>query len=119
MRTLRRVWRYQRGNQNQHVEEEQTTQWPKEKVQTNKQRFTKHAHKTKDRVTQTPLKTAGELGCSGRWADPAPLALHCAQWLYDIKSKHLMFYQFHAARMMNSDSQLLRKYMDLNIYIGN
>ena len=26
-----RVWRYQRGNQNTHIEEEQTTQWPKEK----------------------------------------------------------------------------------------
>jgi len=31
---LRRVWRYQRGNQNPYIEEEQTTQWPKEKVQT-------------------------------------------------------------------------------------
>ena len=31
---LRRVWRYQRGNQNLYVEEEQTTQWPKEKGQT-------------------------------------------------------------------------------------
>jgi hypothetical protein len=28
---LRGVWRYQRGNQNPHIEEEQTTQWPKEK----------------------------------------------------------------------------------------
>jgi hypothetical protein len=27
---------------------------------------TRHAHKTKDRVTQTPLKTGGELGCSGQ-----------------------------------------------------
>jgi hypothetical protein len=27
----RRVWRYQRCNQNPYVEEEQTTQWPKEK----------------------------------------------------------------------------------------
>ena len=26
-----------------------------------KQRFTKHTHKTKDRVTRTPLKTGGEL----------------------------------------------------------
>ena len=31
----RRVWRYQRGNQNLHIEE-QTTQWPKEKGQQNK-----------------------------------------------------------------------------------
>jgi hypothetical protein len=63
---LRRVWRYQRGNQNPYIEEEQTTQWPKEKVQKNKQRSTKHTYKTKDLVTRTPLKTGGELRCSGR-----------------------------------------------------
>jgi hypothetical protein len=32
------------------------TQWPKEKVQKDKQRSTKHIYKTKDRVTRTPLK---------------------------------------------------------------
>ena len=36
------------------------------KVQKDKQRSTKHTHKTKYRVTRTPLKTAGELWCSGR-----------------------------------------------------
>jgi hypothetical protein len=30
------------GNQNPYIEEEQTTQWPKEKVQKDKQRSTKH-----------------------------------------------------------------------------
>ena len=40
--------------------------WPKEKVQKDKQRSTKHTYKTKDRVTRTPLKTGGELRCSGR-----------------------------------------------------
>jgi peptidyl-tRNA hydrolase len=35
----KRVWRYQRGNQNPYIEEEQTTQWPKEKVQKDKQRL--------------------------------------------------------------------------------
>jgi len=63
----RRVWRYQRGNQNPYIEEEQTGQWPNEKVQKDKQRSTKHTHKIKDRVTRrTPLKTGGELRCSGR-----------------------------------------------------
>ena len=38
----------------------------KKKMQKDKQRSTKHTHKTKDRVTQTPLKTGGELMCSGR-----------------------------------------------------
>ena len=46
--------RYQRGNQNQNIEE-QTTQWPKEKVQKDKQRSTKYTYKTKDRVTRTSL----------------------------------------------------------------
>ena len=63
---FRRVWRYQRGNKNPYIEEEQTTQWPKEKVQRDKQRSTKHTHKPKDRVTRTPLKTEGELRCSER-----------------------------------------------------
>ena len=63
---IRRVWRHQRGNQNPCIKEEQTRQWPKEKVQKDKQRSTKHPYKTKDRVTRTPLKTGGELGCSGR-----------------------------------------------------
>jgi hypothetical protein len=31
--------------------EEQTTQWPKEKEQKDKQRSTKHTHTTKDRKT--------------------------------------------------------------------
>jgi hypothetical protein len=31
---LRRVYRYQRGNQIPYIEEEQTTQWPKQKRQT-------------------------------------------------------------------------------------
>ena len=63
---VRRVWRYQRGNQNQYIEEEQTTQWPKEKEQKDKQWSTKHTHKTKDRVTRIPLITMGELRCPGR-----------------------------------------------------
>ena len=62
----RRVWWYQRANQNPYIEEEQNTQWPRGKVQKDKQRSTKNTYKIKDRVTWTPLKTAGELRCSGR-----------------------------------------------------
>jgi hypothetical protein len=59
---VKRVGRYQLGNQNPLIEEGQTTQWPKEKVQRNNlQNIT---HKTK--VTRTPLETGGELRCSGR-----------------------------------------------------
>jgi hypothetical protein len=35
--------RYQWGNQNSYIEEEQTTHWPK-KVQKDKQRSAKHTH---------------------------------------------------------------------------
>jgi len=38
----------------------------RKKVQKDKQRSTKHTYKAKDRVTRTPLKTGGELRCSGR-----------------------------------------------------
>jgi hypothetical protein len=54
------------SNQNPYIVEKQTTQWPKKKVQKDKQRSTKHTDKTKDRVTRTPLETRGELRCSVR-----------------------------------------------------
>ena len=38
----------------------------KRKTQKDKQRSTKQTYKTKDRVTRAPLKTGGELGCTGR-----------------------------------------------------
>jgi hypothetical protein len=41
----------------------QTAQWTKEKEQKDKQRPTKHTHKTTDRVTRTPLKP-GVNSCS-------------------------------------------------------
>jgi hypothetical protein len=40
-----------------YIEEEQTTQWPKDKQQS-----TKHTYKTKDLVTQTQLKTGVNSG---------------------------------------------------------
>ena len=39
-----------------HIDEEQTIQCLKEKIQKDKQRSTKHTYKTEDRVTRTPLK---------------------------------------------------------------
>ena len=48
------------GNQNPYIEEEPTTQWPKKK---DKQRSTKHTHKTKDLVTQAPQRIGDELMC--------------------------------------------------------
>ena len=49
---LRKVRRYQRGNHNPYIEEEQARQLLKEKVQKDKQRSTKHTYKTKDLHTK-------------------------------------------------------------------
>jgi hypothetical protein len=46
------------------MEEEQTTPWPKENVQKDKQRSAKHTYKTKVQVSRTPLKTGVELSCT-------------------------------------------------------
>ena len=70
---LRRVWRYQGGNQNPYIKEEQTTQWPKEKAQKDKQQSTKHTYKTKDRATRTPLKPGVNSGAPEGLEVPAPL----------------------------------------------
>ena len=53
-------------NHNPYIKEERTTQWLKGKVQKDKQRCTQHTHKTKDRLTRIPLKSGGELRCSGK-----------------------------------------------------
>ena len=45
------------------MEDGQTTQWPKEKG--HKENNDIQTHKTKDLVIRTPLKTEGELRCSG------------------------------------------------------
>jgi len=41
---IRRVWRCKRGHQNPYIEEEQTTQWPKEKGQKEKQNDLQNIH---------------------------------------------------------------------------
>ena len=52
--THKRVWRYQRDNQNPYNEEGQTTQWPKEKGQKEKQRSTKHYTENKRSSNTNP-----------------------------------------------------------------
>jgi hypothetical protein len=47
---------YQKGNQNPYIKEEQTTQWPKEKGQKDKQRSTKHTHHFKHSHYFVPLR---------------------------------------------------------------
>jgi hypothetical protein len=62
-----------KGNTSPYIEEKQTTQWLKEKIQKDKQRSTKHTYKTKDRVTRTPLKTGVNSGAPEECAVSAPL----------------------------------------------
>jgi hypothetical protein len=86
---VRRVWRYQRGNQNPYIKEEQTTEWPKEKVQKDKQRYTKHTYKTKHRVKRTPLKTGGELV---QWKKYSTSCHYCFPKVLSYKHKLLVFF---------------------------
>jgi hypothetical protein len=60
---------------NRKIEDRQTdnTMAKQKKIQKDKQRSTKHTHKTKTRVTRTPLKIRGELRCCGGKAVPASL----------------------------------------------
>ena len=39
-----------------YIKEEQTTQWPKQKIQKDKQRSTKHTYTDKERIARTLLK---------------------------------------------------------------
>jgi hypothetical protein len=57
---------YRRRTDNTMVKRQKNRQHnsQKKRDKKNKQRSTKHAHKTKDRVTRTSLKTRGELRCS-------------------------------------------------------
>ena len=52
--------------QNPYIEEEQTTQWPKENKQNDKQRSKKPTYKTKHRVARTQLKTGVNSGAPER-----------------------------------------------------
>jgi len=74
-----------RGNQNPLIEEEQTTQWSKEKVQKDKQRSTNHTQKTKYRVTRTQLKPGLNSGAPEVLAVPVPsranLAISDKSWM--------------------------------------
>ena len=50
----------------QHNDQKKKHKRTIQKRKNTKGRSTKHIHKTKDRVTRTPLKTGGEFICSGR-----------------------------------------------------
>ena len=64
--TCKKSLKIPKGQSESIFRRKETPQWPKEKVQKDKQRSTRYTYKTKDRVTRTPLKTGGELRCSGR-----------------------------------------------------
>ena len=60
----RRVWRYQSGNQNPYIEEEDNTMAKRKSTKGQTTIYKTYIY-NKDRVTQTPLKAGDELRCSG------------------------------------------------------
>ena len=103
----RRVWRYQRCNQNPYIAEEHTTQWSKEKAQKNKQRSTNHTHKTKDWVTQTSLKLGGECRCYGR-------IVKCLRQVEHIRGHLLHRYSTTVNQVMVATVKLSKWWLQLN-----
>ena len=72
----------------------------RKKVQKDKQRSTKHTHKTKDRVTNTnPTKTEGELMCSGK------VGISCST--SDIRRVNLSNWVYLLPWTINTTSALL------------
>ena len=67
----RRVWRYQR--EVIMFRKSKKDRQHNNKKKKNKQPSTKHTHKTKDRVTRTPLKTGVNSDAPEELAVPAPL----------------------------------------------
>ena len=62
---MRRFWGYQGVIRIRKLKKNRQRNGQTKKGQKDKQRSTKHTHKTKDRVTRTLLKTGCELRCSG------------------------------------------------------
>jgi hypothetical protein len=61
-------WPKQRSTDNTMAKTKKYRQYngQNKEAQNDNQRSTQHTHKSKDRVTRTPLKSGGELRCSGR-----------------------------------------------------
>ena len=62
----RRAWRYQRGNHNPYISKNRQHNGQKKRYKRTNNDLENIMLKTKDQATQTPLKTGGELMCSGR-----------------------------------------------------
>ena len=75
-----RVWRCQRSNQSPKIEG-QTTQWPNKKENRDKQRYTKHTHKAKDRVHR----------CSGKVSNSCSTSVILKLWIRMLSKSHITF----------------------------
>jgi len=85
---VRGVWRYQKGNQNPYIEEEQKTQWPNEQVQKDKQRSTKHGTWNQRLSNTNFTKIPGVISGAPEW-----LAVHL--WhKYSITVNQVMVVNF-------------------------
>jgi hypothetical protein len=63
---LQEEFEHTKGVIRNHISEKNIQNNGKNKYKRTNNNLKKHTHKTKDRVTETPLNTGGELRCSGR-----------------------------------------------------
>jgi hypothetical protein len=110
---IRRVWRYQSGNQNPYIKKEQTINTMAKRKITKGQTtiYKTYPYKTKDQVTRTPLKIRGELRCSGRVSSfcstsgihqlfhPSygPMPFRTEGWPWELGDNFIVFENFTAS----------------------
>ena len=94
------------------MEEGQTTQWPKQRIQTDKQCSTKHVttQKYKDWAKQPPLKPRNELMCLGRVINLI--------WLLNIELFSLQLQSERMSALLNAHSTSCTIYEDLWSYFA-
>ena len=63
---LQKEFEHIKGVIRNHISKKNIQNNGKNKYKRTNNYLRKHSHKTKDRVTQTPLNTGGEFRCSGR-----------------------------------------------------
>jgi hypothetical protein len=89
---LRKVWRYQRGNQNPYIVEGQITEWPKQKETKGQITIFKTVHmKLKIEQYESHYLLGVNSGASQGQEVPAPLVIPVCYYIYKARYRIILF----------------------------
>ena len=98
LQCIRRVWRYQRGDQNSlNKKDRQYNDQNKKDKRTNND-LQNTTQKTKDRATRTKLKTGSKPRCSGRVASCCSTNIRQVYWLLCNVKSSAVFMTYQSCR---------------------